>query len=62
MQIPTQFFTEIKRKSCKFIWNKKNPSRAKTILNNKRTSGAISIPVLKLYYTAIVIKKYMVLV
>ena len=34
----------------------KNPGQLKTILNNKRTSGGISIPGLKQYYRAIVLK------
>jgi uncharacterized protein (DUF736 family) len=32
------------------------PGIVKTILNNKRTSGGISIPDLRLYYRAIVVK------
>jgi hypothetical protein len=55
IKIPIQFFIELGRAICKFIWNKK-PKIAKTILNNKRTSGGITIRHSNLYYGAIVIK------
>ena len=56
IKIPTQFLIELERAILKFIWNNKKPRIAKTILNSKRTSGEISIPDLKQYYRAIVLK------
>jgi hypothetical protein len=56
IKILTQLFTELERANCKFIWNNKKPWIAKTLLNNKRTSVGITMPDLKLYNRAIVIK------
>jgi hypothetical protein len=56
IKIPTQFFNEVERTISIFIWNNKKPRIAKTLLKVRRISGGITMPDLKLYYRAIVIK------
>jgi hypothetical protein len=50
IKIPTQFFTELERAICKFIWNNKKPRIAKLLSTIKKTSGGITILNLKMYY------------
>jgi hypothetical protein len=47
---------KVEKTICKFIRNNKNSIITKAIVNNKRTSGGITMLDLKLYYRAIVIK------
>lgn len=54
IKIRTLFFADIERVILIFIW--RGERIAKIVLNNKRTLGGITIPVLKLYYRAIMIK------
>ena len=48
IKITRQFFTDLGRTILSFIWKNKIPMIAKTIPYNKRTSGGIIIPDLKL--------------
>ena len=56
IKIQTQFFLKLERAICRFIWNNKKPRIVKSILKNIRTSGRITIPYVKLYFIATVIK------
>jgi hypothetical protein len=56
IKIPNQSFNELEREICKFIWNNKKTRIAKSLLKDKRTSGGIIMPDLKLNYRAILIK------
>ena len=49
------FFTEIK-KFLKFIWDNESLWTVKTILSKKSKTGGITLPCIKLYHKAIVIK------
>jgi hypothetical protein len=46
----------MERTILKSIWKGQKPRIEKTILNNKRMAGGITISDLKFYYRAIVIK------
>jgi hypothetical protein len=47
IKIPRQCITDLEKTNLFFIWRKQNRI-AKMILNNKRTSGSITIPDFKL--------------
>jgi hypothetical protein len=49
IKIPTQFFREMEKNSSEICLEGKNPRIVKAILNNKRMTGEITIPDLKLY-------------
>jgi hypothetical protein len=56
IKVLTQVFTDLERTIFSFIWKHRKPRKAKTILNNKRTSRGINIPELKVYFRVITIK------